>query len=107
MLLSNAQKIAYDMLNIIPMATAIMPQFVYDFIILVLLVLLVWMLMHDDDCFPQSFGSASVTLCNGLAAVAYCLCVDDVDSAELMAFVACRLVPLDKKPGAGSTYRSW
>ena len=53
MLLSNAQKIAYDMLNIIPMATAIMPQFVYDFIILVLLVLLVWMLMHDDDCFPH------------------------------------------------------
>ena len=40
-------------------------------------------------CF--SFGSASVTLCNGLAAVAHCICIDDVDSAELMAFVACRL----------------
>ena len=38
-------------------------------------------------------------LCNGLAAVACRLCVDDVDSAELMAFVACWLVPLDKKPG--------
>ena len=36
------------------------------------------------------FGSVSVTLCNGLAAVAHCLCVDNVDSAELMAFVACR-----------------
>ena len=48
-------------------------------------------------CF--SFDSASVTLCNDLAAVAHCLCVDDVDSAELMAFVACRLIPLDKKPG--------
>ena len=37
-----------------------------------------------------------MTLCNGLAAVARHL---DVDSAELMAFVACRLIPLDKKPG--------
>ena len=40
-----------------------------------------------------------MTLCNGLAAVAHHLCVDDVDSAELMAFVACQLVPMDKKPG--------
>ena len=47
----------------------------------------------------SSFGSASVTLCNSLAAVARRLCVGDVDSAELMAFVACRLIPLDKKPG--------
>ena len=47
----------------------------------------------------SSFGSASVTLCNSLAAVACHLCVDDVDSAELMAFVACQLIPLDKKPG--------
>ena len=45
------------------------------------------------------FGSASVTLCNSLAAVARRLCIQDVDSAELMAFVACRLIPLDKKPG--------
>ena len=27
------------------------------------------------------------------------LCDDDVNSAELMAFVACQLIPLDKKPG--------
>ena len=47
----------------------------------------------------SSFGSASVTLCNSLAAVARRLCIQDVDSAELMAFVACRLIPLDKKPG--------
>ena len=40
-----------------------------------------------------------MTLCNGLAAVAHCLCIDDVDSAELMAFVAHKLIPLDKKPG--------
>ena len=40
-----------------------------------------------------------MTLCNSLAAVARRLCIQDVDSAELMAFVACRLIPLDKKPG--------
>ena len=46
-----------------------------------------------------SFGLASVTLCNGLAAITHRLCVDDVDSAELVAFVTCGLIPLDKKPG--------
>ena len=39
-----------------------------------------------------------MTLCNSSAAVAHHLCID-VDSAELMAFVACRLISLDKKPG--------
>ena len=38
----------------------------------------------------SSFGLAFVTLCNGLAAVAHRLRVDDVDFAELMTFVACR-----------------
>ena len=47
----------------------------------------------------SSFGSASMTLCNGLGAVAHHLWVDDVDSTELMAFVACQFIPLDKKPG--------
>ena len=36
-----------------------------------------------------------MNLCNSLAAVACRLCVNDVDSAEPMAFVACRLIPLD------------
>ena len=40
-----------------------------------------------------------MTLCNSLAVVARRLCDDVVDSAELMASVACRLIPLDKKPG--------
>ena len=40
-----------------------------------------------------------MTLCNSLAAVACHLCVDEVNSDELMAFVACQLIPLDKKPG--------
>ena len=47
----------------------------------------------------SSFGSASMALCNSLAAIVRRLCTQDVDSAELMAFVACRLIPLDKKPG--------
>ena len=40
-----------------------------------------------------------MTSCNGLAAVAHHLHVDDVYSAELMVFKACRLIPLYKKPG--------
>ena len=47
----------------------------------------------------SSFGRASVNLCNSLAAVARRLCTQEVDSKELMAFVACRLITLDKKPG--------
>ena len=31
--------------------------------------------------------------------MARCLCTQEVDLKELMAFVACRLIPLDKKPG--------
>ena len=46
----------------------------------------------------SSIYSASVTLWNGLAAVACCLGVDDVDSAGLMAFAACRCTSMDKKP---------
>ena len=34
-----------------------------------------------------------------LTAMAHHLCVHDVDSAEVMAFVTCQLIPLDKKPG--------
>ena len=46
----------------------------------------------------SSFGSASVTVYNGLTAVyvAYHLCFHDLDSAELMGFVACQLVSLEK-----------
>ena len=41
-----------------------------------------------------------MVLCNSLVAVARCLCVQDFDSAELIAFVESRLIPLDKKkPG--------
>ena len=53
---------------------------------------------HAWQRFCTSFGSASVTLCNGLAAVAHHLCVDDVDFAEMMTLVAYQLNPLNKKP---------
>jgi len=38
-------------------------------------------------------------LCNSLAAVDRCLCISSIDPTELMAFIACRLIPLDKKLG--------
>jgi len=41
----------------------------------------------------SSFGKASQILCNSLAAVGCRLCASVVDLAELMAFVACRLIP--------------
>ena len=47
----------------------------------------------------SSFGHASFTLCNSLAAVACCLCTQEVNPKELMAFVACWLIPLNKNPG--------
>ena len=47
----------------------------------------------------SSFVSASVALCNSLTAVPHRLYIHDVDSTELMNFVACRLIPpLDIKP---------
>ena len=46
-----------------------------------------------------SFGDASVGLCGSLASVARCITTTKVNSAVLMPFVACRLIPLDKHPG--------
>ena len=40
-----------------------------------------------------SFKSASVELCNALAAVARRLCLTSVDPNGLSAYVACRLIP--------------
>ena len=45
------------------------------------------------------FKSASVTLCSALAAVGHRLCTEAVHPDGLSAFVACRLIPLDKQPG--------
>ncbi len=46
-----------------------------------------------------SFHGASNSLCNSLASMTRRLCTDYVDPSSLSAFVACRLIPLDKRPG--------
>ena len=46
-----------------------------------------------------SFGDASASLYDALASVARCLSTTSVDSAVLMPFIACQLIPLDKHPG--------
>ena len=49
--------------------------------------------------FCSSFKSASVDLCNAMAALARRLCTSSVHPESLSAFVACRLIPIDKSPG--------
>ena len=46
-----------------------------------------------------SFGDASASLCDSLSPIAGCLSTVLVDSAILMPFVACQLIPPDKCPG--------
>ena len=47
----------------------------------------------------SSFGTASAGLCEAMAALARRLCTEYVDPSVLEAFVANRLIPLDKRPG--------
>lgn len=47
----------------------------------------------------SSFRGASSNLCHALALVARRLCTSFVDPKSLSAFVACRLIALDKNPG--------
>ena len=47
----------------------------------------------------SSFKSASRDLCSSLAAVGRRLCTSLVNPEGLSAFIACRLIPLDKCPG--------
>ena len=56
----------------------------------------------DAFCWRQlctSFRQTSVDLCSSLALVARRLCTEMVDPRGLSAFVACRLIALDKCPG--------
>ena len=46
-----------------------------------------------------SFGKESTDMCNAIAAVAHRLSTDYVDPSGLQAFLVCRLIPLDKRPG--------
>ena len=47
----------------------------------------------------SSFKGASVDLCNALAGMAKRLCTSTVDPDGVSAYVACRLIPLNKNPG--------
>ncbi len=47
----------------------------------------------------SSYKSDSKQLCSALAAVGRRLCTESVNPSHLEAFVACRLIPLDKRPG--------
>ena len=46
-----------------------------------------------------SFGDASNALCDALAACGRRLATTYVDPSSLVAYVSCRLITLDKKPG--------
>ncbi len=47
----------------------------------------------------MSFKSASDDLCNAMAGFAKRLCTEELSETHLTAYIACRLVPLDKNPG--------
>ena len=47
----------------------------------------------------SSFKSASNDLCQAIAATAKRICTSDLHPDDISAFVACRLIPLDKCPG--------
>ena len=47
----------------------------------------------------KSFGKSSDDLCTALAYMGRKLCTKEEDPASLEAFLACRLIPLDKNPG--------
>ena len=49
--------------------------------------------------FCSFFKSASTDLCNALASVARRLCTTSVDTDSVTAYVACRLIPLNREPG--------
>ena len=46
-----------------------------------------------------SFGSTSADLCHAISAFGRRICTSYVDPTGLTAYTACRLIPLDKKPG--------
>lgn len=46
-----------------------------------------------------SFGAQSKALCASLASFTKRICTSNVNNGDLSAFIACRLIPLDKQPG--------
>ena len=47
----------------------------------------------------NSFGKSSSDLCQAIADLCKRLCIEVQDNTSLEAFLACRLIPLDKNPG--------
>ena len=48
----------------------------------------------------RSFGTASSELCKTFALFVKRFCLEEIKNAEsLNSFIACRLIPLDKRPG--------
>ena len=45
------------------------------------------------------FKADSNRLCSALAAMARCICTEQLEAVDLAAFVSARLIPLDKRPG--------
>ena len=69
-----------------------------------------WMLTDGDGYACTAFGDASEDLCDALACSSRRIATSYINPAALEAFVACRLIPLDKKPsvrtiGIGETVR--
>ena len=54
---------------------------------------------HAWRRFCSSFKSSSNALCSALASVAKRLCTTHINPDHVSAFLACRLIPLDKCPG--------
>ena len=50
-------------------------------------------------CFCTAFGEKSNDLCSAFVRFACRLCTSYVDPASIMAYTACRLIPLNKCPG--------
>ena len=47
----------------------------------------------------NSYGDSCVNICKAFAAVIRKLCINECEQTSLEAFLACRLIPLDKNPG--------
>ena len=57
-------------------------------------------------CLCTSFGTVSDGLCNALALLTWRLCTEVLDFDSLQAYVVCRLIPLDKRPGVRAQLES-
>ena len=55
---------------------------------------------HSWRLYCTSCGSTSADLCHAISAFGCRICTSYVDPTGLTAYTACRLIPLDKNPGA-------